>query len=133
MSTVPMNVLVASVLPIRPGDFLFVLCPSFFSGCRLVAVRREDDRFAAGGILERFVDGWRDVDGGPTINGWDGLVGAAVDGTMTTSLGDDAESKTAAGGTATRRNDLPIEATWQTRDVAACCTRDVFLMRERHP
>ena len=96
-----------------------------YGGC-LVAVRREDDRFAAGGIRERFVDGRRDVDGGPTINGWDDLVGAAVDGTATASFGDDAASETAGGGTTTGRNDSPIEATWRTRDVAACWTRDVF-------
>ena len=110
-----------------------MLCLFLFSGCRPVAVQREDDRFAAGGIRERFVDGRRDVDGGPTIDGWDGLVGAAVDGTTTASLGDDAASETAAGGTATGQNNSPIEATWRTRDVAAYCTRDVFLMRERHP
>ena len=89
--------MVASVLPVRPGDFLFVLCLFFFSGYRLVAVRREDDRFAAGGIRERFVDGRWDVDGGPTIDGWDGLVGAAVDGTTTALLGDDAAAEPAAG------------------------------------
>ena len=126
-------ILVASVLPVRPGDFLFVLCLFFFSGCRLVAVRRENDRFAAGGIRERCVDGRRDVDGGHTIDGWDGLVGAAVDGTTTASLGDDVASETAAGGTATGGNNFTIQTTWRTRDVEACCTRDVFLMRERHP
>ena len=73
------------------------------------------------------MDALWDVDGGPTIDGWDGVVGAAVDGTTTASSGDDAASITAAGGTANERNDSSINATVRTRDVADRCTRDVFL------